>query len=254
MSKEDEIRESLELCEDIYVYYEKKEEETGFDSQYKKKETVYPDRKPGQLSGSESDSVPEEQPKLKNHKNVGDEEEEGEAQEKRNFYRREILPVLLCIAIAFAGAKLVSSFLIQITVVQGDSMEATVSDGDKLFVGKLAYKIHGPKRFDVIVFQNKREGNLIKRVIGLPGEKVQIADGIISINGIVLSEDYGFEPMNPDAEPVDMELGEGEYFVLGDNRTVSLDSRNMAIGAVKESEIIGKALIRIYPFKEIRII
>lgn len=96
---------------------------------------------------------------------------------------------------------------------------------------------------------------LIKRIIGLPGETVQIVDGVIYIDGEVLEEDYGREVMNHSkraAEPI--LLGEDEYFVLGDNRNYSSDSRDADVGNVHFSQIVGKTAIRIWPLKDIGIL
>ena len=241
MNEEDKVKESLEFCEDIYTYYEKKEEDENLYSQYNKAAQW----KEHPVSYTE---------KYSERKRMEQEEDASEEADKRNFYHKEILPILICVVVAFAVAKLLSTFVIQITVVHGDSMEATVSDKDKLFVGKLNYLNKKPERFDVIVFSKGKKANLIKRVIGLPGEKVEIKEGIIFIDGKRLKENYGLDPINPESEPVEMELSEDEYFVLGDNRLVSLDSRYSAIGAVKEDEIIGKVLVRVYPLNKMRVI
>ena len=104
-------------------------------------------------------------------------------------------------------------------------------------------------------YPHDKDTHYIKRVIGLPGETVQIVDGKIYINGEVLDENYGYETMRDAkraAEPVT--LGEDEYFVLGDNRNDSSDSRSDLVGNVKKSQIVGKAFVRIYPFNRICIL
>lgn len=241
MNEEDRVKESLEFCKDIYTYYEKKEEDENLYSQYNKAKKW----KEEPVSYAK---------KYAEMKKIEQEEDASEEEDKQNFYHKEILPILICVVVAFAAAKLLSAFVIQITVVHGDSMETTLSDKDKLFVGKLNYHTKKPERFDVIVFSKGDKTNLIKRVIGLPGERVEIKKGIIYIDGKRLKEDYGLDPINPESEPLDMKLSEEEYFVLGDNRSVSLDSRYVSIGAVKEDEIIGKALVRVYPLNKICVI
>nr|WP_297934630.1 signal peptidase I [uncultured Lachnoclostridium sp.] len=241
MNEEDKVKESLEFCEDIYTYYEKKGEDEHLYSQYNKA-TQW---KEEPVSYTE---------KYSEMKKIEQEEDASEEAEKQNFYYKEILPIILCVVVAFAVAKLLSAFVIQITVVHGDSMEATVSDKDKLFVGKLSYLNKKPERFDVIVFTKGDKTNLIKRVIGLPGEKVEIKKGVIYIDGKRLKEHYGLDPINPESEPLKMELKADEYFVLGDNRSVSLDSRYSSIGAIREDEIIGKALVRVYPLNKMCVI
>lgn len=150
-------------------------------------------------------------------------------------------------------------FVAQRTVVDGSSMETTLSDGDNLIVDKLSYRIGEPKRFDVVVFQylHKSGTYYIKRIIGLPGETVQITDdGTILIDGKPLKSDtYGLAPIQDAGlakEPV--RLGDNEYFVLGDNRNASTDSRFSDVGNVRRSAIIGKAWMRIFPFNRIKII
>lgn len=174
--------------------------------------------------------------------------------EKRSFWKTELFHLLLCLLVAFVAARLLSLYVVQFAVVHGSSMETTVSEGDLLIVGKMNYHLAGPKRFDVIVLSKDGKKDLIKRVIGMPGEDVRIEKGIIYINGEELHEDYGMDPMDPDAEPVEIKLAKDEYFVLGDNRLASLDSRFSTVGPVQRKEIQGEALIRVYPFNKIGVL
>lgn len=134
----------------------------------------------------------------------------------------------------------------------GISMENTLYDGDPIIINKFSYRFTEPKRFDVIVFkQSGREHNFynIKRIIGLPGERVQIMDGSIYINGELIEEKINVEPMvNFGLANEEILLEENEYFVLGDNRNNSEDSRFASIGNVRQEEIIGKAILRLSPF------
>ena len=130
-------------------------------------------------------------------------------------------------------------------------MRDTLYNEDQLIVDKISYRFRDPERFDIIVFpfQYKENTYYIKRIIGLPGETVQILDGDIYINGEVLEEDYGKETMVVSGRAVnEIQLGEDEYFVLGDNRNRSEDSRFEEVGNIKRSDIIGRAFIRIWPF------
>jgi signal peptidase I len=131
-------------------------------------------------------------------------------------------------------------------------MEVTLQAEDKIIINKLAYVFHDPKRYDVIVFkQSGDEHNYynIKRVIGLPGEKVLIKEGNIYINGVALEEPMVLDPIQIGGlANEEIVLEEDEFFVLGDNRNNSEDSRFANIGNVVLDDIIGKAWIRLSPF------
>ncbi len=172
-----------------------------------------------------------------------------ETEEKPNVMR-ELLGMLVYVGIVLAITFLIITFVGQRTHVSGESMENTLDDGDQLIVDKLTYRFHDPERFDIIVFPFRYKDNTyyIKRIIGLPGETVQIADGEIYINGEVLEESYGREVMQDAglaAEPIT--LGDDEYFVLGDNRNYSSDSRDPSVALIHRKEIIGRAWLRIWP-------
>ena len=133
-------------------------------------------------------------------------------------------------------------------------MNNTLYNGDNLILNKISYRFHEPERYDIVVFpfRDGSKKNYIKRVIGLPGETIRLSsDGKIYINGEELTDDvYGlevFEKAGNATSPIT--LGDDEYFVMGDNRNNSEDSRFDVVGKVKRSEIIGKVWIRIFPFK-----
>ncbi len=146
------------------------------------------------------------------------------------------------------------TFVGQRTEVFGQSMYPTLESGDQLIVDKLSYRFHDPERFDIIVFPYKYQEKTyyIKRIIGMPGEKVRIdTEGNIYINGEILEESYGYEPMaTAGLAAQEITLEEDEYFVLGDNRNNSQDSRDPAVGCIHKKDIIGKAFIRIFPFSK----
>ncbi len=172
--------------------------------------------------------------------------------EEKSSVVRETISFILYIAIVFLLTYLVIHYVGQRTQVSGISMEYTLSDGDNLIVDKISYRFHKPERYDIIVFPFQYEENTyyIKRIIGLPGEKVQISeDGAIYINGKVLEESYGSQIIkNPGQAEDPIELDDDEYFVLGDNRNESSDSRDPSVGVIHEEDIIGRAWLRIYPF------
>ena len=168
---------------------------------------------------------------------------------------REILSTSLYLLVVLCLVYLVIHFVGQRTQVSGSSMEPQLRHEDNLIVDKITYRFREPERFDIIVFPFEYEDNTfyIKRIIGLPGETVQIdRDGNIFINGEILEEGYGKEVIQEPGrayEPIT--LGEDEYFVLGDNRNNSSDSRDMSVGNVRRDKIIGRAWLRIWPFDRI---
>ncbi len=169
----------------------------------------------------------------------------------------EILSFLLYVVVVVGITFLIIHYVGQRTYVSGSSMENTLSDGDNLIVDKITYRFSDPKRYDIIVFPYQYEENtyFIKRIIGLPGETVQIVDGTIYIDGEALQESYGREVMKNSglaADPVT--LGEDEYFVLGDNRNDSTDSRDPSVGKIPRDRIIGRAWVRIWPLSKIGIL
>lgn len=173
-----------------------------------------------------------------------------------NRIMRELLNTAIYLLCVLGAVWLVITFVGQRTEVEGASMENTLHNGDNLIVDKLSYRFHDPERFDIIVFPFQFQDNTyyIKRIIGLPGETVQIMDdGSIYINGEKLEENYGMEVIKPEtigraAEPI--ELGDDEYFVMGDNRNNSNDSRTDMVGNITRENIIGKAWLRIWPVSD----
>ena len=167
---------------------------------------------------------------------------------------KEILSTSLYLLSVLIVTYLIITFVGQRTEVNGSSMESTLQHGDNLIVDKISYRFSDPKRFDIVVFpfQYEEDTYYIKRIIGLPGEIVQIdTDGVIYINGEVLHESYGLEVIKDPGRAIEpITLGEDEYFVMGDNRNNSTDSRTELVGNVKRSELIGKAWVRIYPFNK----
>ncbi|RKM57088.1 signal peptidase I [Butyrivibrio sp. X503] len=171
--------------------------------------------------------------------------------EKKKSVAKEILNTLLYLATVFILTLLFITFVAQRTKVIGSSMNPTVYDTESLILEKVSYRFHDPERFDIVVFPFKHgnKQNFIKRVIGLPGEKVRIDDeGNIYINGEILEENYGAEVIeDPGMAREEITIPEGEFFVLGDNRNNSMDSREEAVGLIKKSDIMGRAVFRIFP-------
>ena len=186
-------------------------------------------------------------------------EQDGDMKEEEHGKRgkavRESVSLILYLIVIVVLTFLMIRYVGQRTRVDGSSMENTLTNGDNLIVDKISYRFHEPERFDIIVFpyQYKEDTYFIKRIIGMPGETVQITDkGEILINGEELVESYGREVIkDPGLASDPITLGEDEYFVMGDNRNYSKDSRFPDVGNIKRADIIGKAWLRIYPFDKI---
>ena len=167
---------------------------------------------------------------------------------------KEIFSTILYILVVLLGTYLLITFVGQRTSVSGSSMEPTLSNNDQLILDKISYRFSEPQRFDIIVFpfQYAEKTFYVKRIIGLPGETVQIdVQGNIYIHGQILNEDYGKETINFAGLAVEpITLGDDEYFVMGDNRNNSSDSRDPSVGNIRRSNIIGKAWVRIWPLNK----
>lgn len=184
----------------------------------------------------------------------------------KRFFKRAASIFVMAVVISVTGLYAIPTFAAQRTVVDGPSMEANYYDGENVIVNKLSYRFEEPERFDVITIypygrkydnsfkdfisryadryiynKEKKEEYYIKRIIGLPGETIQITEKDIYINGKVLEEDYGKTEITfPGVAADPVVLGRNEYFVLGDNREISKDSRTF--GAVSKENIGGKVI------------
>ena len=159
---------------------------------------------------------------------------------------REVYPYIIIVVVVL----LIKSFLVAPVRVVGPSMEHTLLNGDIMILDKISYRFNEINRFDIVVV-NSNEGLIIKRVIGLPGDKIEYKNNKLYINGEYYKEDY----LDGDVKTGDFILEQltgdetipqGYYFVLGDNREESKDSRT--IGLIKEKQIQGKARLTLFPF------
>ena len=219
------IDDSLEFCTDIYKYYEADEmDKLDFNGYLKRKN--------------------------KTEKNVTDKPEtiilkQVDEESSLKLYSKIVAIVLF----AMLFARVINAYIIQETIVNGSSMNPTLENSDKVLLDKVLYKIGKLKRYDIVVFDYHHSSVYVKRIIGVPGEKITIRKGRVYVNGKILKDD----PLLNDKMHYSgiakngVELGEDEYFVLGDNRNNSHDSRYEQVGVVKKSDIIGKVWIRIFP-------
>lgn len=164
------------------------------------------------------------------------------------------LVIDIIIAVILAAAVL---FFIRPTVVKQTSMQDTLNPNDYIIMYKRAYVSNEPQRGDIVIFESDladEEGNgklLIKRVIGLPGDSIDIIDDQVYLNDELFEEDYIRDGVTPPADGTHFEVPEGEYFMMGDNRIVSVDSRYEEVGYVAKDLIKGKAVLRLFPFTQI---
>ena len=186
-----------------------------------------------------------------------DEQIGGTEKEKVSIVK-EVGSFFLYLFVILALTFFVVHYVGQRTVVSGHSMETTLQDGDNLIIDKISYRFHDPERFDIVIFppQGDEDTYYIKRIIGLPGETVEIDEfGQIYINGKILEEGFGrevIEDMGIWDYPIT--LADDEFFVLGDNRNESEDSRFGDVGPIKRDRILGRAWVRIYPFDNITVL
>jgi signal peptidase I len=166
--------------------------------------------------------------------------------------RRALLDWVIVIAVALLVAFLVRTFVLAHFVVDGTSMSTTLHDGDRVFVNKLSYRLHDPGRGDVVVLHEIRgttDRDLIKRVIALPGETIEMRNCEVTIDGRKLDEPYldpqVVTPGNCGGDLAPTVVPDEHVFVMGDNRGGSLDSRNL--GPIDEGDLVGRAFVVFWP-------
>lgn len=179
--------------------------------------------------------------------------ENAEPSKKKGVLKSLIKDILIAIVLALLFMQFIKP-----TIVQQTSMEPTLHPNDYLLLNKQAYRFSEPERGDIVVFhtdlktESGTEKLLIKRIIGLPGETISIMDGGVYIDGNLIKEDYLPDDLLTLGEVMDYKIPKSSYFVMGDNRPVSNDSRQL--GTIKKSRFIGKAFVRLYPFNSISLL
>ena len=157
--------------------------------------------------------------------------------------------------IIFVVVFLIQGYVVERILVQGESMEPTLQNGDMLLIEKRTYAEKEPERYDVVVAVSEATGTkqqYVKRIIGLPGETIKIKKGFVFINGEQLEEQVSYDLIEDGGMARNkIELGDDEYFLLGDNRNESKDSRHVEVGIIKKEQIKGKVWLRILPLNKI---
>jgi signal peptidase I len=165
---------------------------------------------------------------------------------------RAVFDWVVVVAVALLVAVLVRTFLLAHFVVEGSSMYSTLDTGDRVFVNKMSYRLHDPNRGDVVVLHEltgATERDLIKRVIALPGEEIEMVNCVVRINGLVLDEPYldptVVTPGNCGRDVQATVIPDNQVFVMGDNRPGSQDSRDL--GSIVEDNLVGRAFVVFWP-------
>lgn len=175
---------------------------------------------------------------------------------KKNGWAAELWDWVKTIAIAFVIMVLLNMFVFNLSMVKGESMQPTLVASERLFINKVVYRFSEPSHGDVIVLKDPSDGPdkkefLVKRVVGVPGDTIEVKDQKLYVNGVAQEEGYTDVPIeDPGFEPVTLE--EGRYFVMGDNRHLGKSKDSRMFGSVKESDIVGRAEFIFWPLSEIK--
>ena len=170
-----------------------------------------------------------------------EEKSSGKKEKPKKTAKQEIVEWVVTLAVALVIAVVVRTFIFEPVRVDGNSMYPTLKHGEIMIVSKMDYNFGGvPERFDVVIchYPGRGKTNFVKRVVGLPGDTVEIKDGHLIVNGVIYAEKFLHERPVDDFGPVT--VPEGQYFVMGDNRNNSNDSRRSEVGTLEREYIMGK--------------
>lgn len=172
-----------------------------------------------------------------------------EKEERKQAIKKEVMEYVRMIVFVIVVVFVMNNVVLINAKIPSESMEKTIMTNDRIFGFRLAYQFQDPKRYDIVIFKYPDDPQelFIKRIIGLPGETVEIRDGKVYINDSEKPLDDSFCPEIPLGDFGPYTVPENSYFMLGDNRNYSKDSRFWEIKYVSEDQIVGKALIRYFP-------
>ncbi len=164
-------------------------------------------------------------------------------------HKKEWIGWFKAIVITIMLALFLRTFIFATSIVEGESMYPTLQDGERVIFNKVVYSIHEPGRGDIVIIHQPPK-NYVKRVIGLPGETIEIENSQLYINGEAYQQHFLSDEVIAQTNNFGpIEIPEDNYFVMGDNRLISKDSRN-GLGFIPRDDIIGKSELIIYPFRE----
>ena len=159
----------------------------------------------------------------------------------KNFWKEARDYILIIVSVL-----IIRTFIVTPAIVDGASMDHTLEDGQLVFINKFVYNVKDIERFDIVVLENEEDNDrIIKRIIGLPNETIEYNNNQLYVNGKLVEQPYEVK----DTEDFTIQLNKDEYYVLGDNRAVSKDSR--MLGAFNKEDIVGRVNFRLLPFKKI---
>jgi signal peptidase I len=170
---------------------------------------------------------------------------------KKNKRKTSAAGIIIAIIAAVVIAFCLRTYVFEMTIVNGSSMVPTLQNGDRLFTSKISYIISEPRRGDIVVIDapDRDDEYYIKRIVGLPNDQITLKDGLVYINNELYTEPYLTNVYTNGA--VDMIIDSNSYFVMGDNRNESHDSRDTSVGTIGSEHVVGKAVFRVYPFEDI---